>query len=321
MSIHRRIRSGALVVAVGLIAAATSVGVAAGQGIPPAQAVDDTAVALMDTPLNVAAPGVLANDQILATEPGAPSYSTCPAEPGASTSSTPGLWSLAPRIVTNAGEGTLTLQLTGSYSFVPAAGFVGTTTFAYSLANIDEDPQCPIAARVRATLTIQVVATAEGSFDGTFTPVAVQTGPCILVDTTTIAFGDVAVGSTAWAAPSAGRTTIMSSCAAVDQVVSATVSNAIGGGSGSSAVSLEPSANTTPLINQFSFGVATRDASAGRPGAPTQILSTIASGVAALPQGTAGTTIEHYLIAPAAGTPAAGTGFRFAVTFVATARS
>ena len=55
---------------------------------------------------------------------------------------------------------------------------------------------CPINPGLSATLTIEVVATAAGSFDGTFTPVSAQTGPCILVDNSTIEFGDVPIGST-----------------------------------------------------------------------------------------------------------------------------
>lgn len=319
MSNHNRLRVGA--VAGALACAVIPAGLAIGQGIGPAEAVNDSAVALQDTTLNVAAPGVLGNDQVLASEPGAPSYTTCPGAPGTTRADTLDFRSLAPRVVTNTGQGTLTLQLDGSYTFVPAAGFVGTTTFNYSLANIDELPQCPIRTNMNATLTIEVVATARGSFDGTFTPVAVQTGPCILVDTPTIGFGDVPIGSTAWAAPSGGTTTILSSCSPVAQEVSGTVSAALGGGAGAGALSLEPTANPAPSVSQFSYGVAARSATATRPAAPGQVLTTVASGVSTLQGGSGAVTIEHYLIGPAAGALVSGTGFRFAVTFVATARS
>jgi hypothetical protein len=290
---------------------------AIGQGIGPAEAVNDTAVALQDTTLNVAAPGVLGNDQVLASEPGAPSFEVCPAAPGYQGD----YRSLSPRSVNEPGKGTLTISVDGSYRFVPAADFVGTVVFNYSLANIDELPQCPIRPNLSATLTIEVVAAARGSFDGTFTPVAVQTGPCILVDTPTIAFGDVPIGSTAWAAPSNGRTTTLSSCSPVPQEVSGTVSAALGGGAGAGALSLEPTANPVPSVSQFSYGVAARSATATRPAAPGQVLTTMASGVSTLQGGSGAVTIEHYLIGPAAGALVSGTGFRFAVTFVATARS
>lgn len=319
MSNHLRLRVGA--VAAALACAVIPAGLAIGQGIGPAEAVNDTAFALQDTTLNVAAPGVLGNDQVLASEPGAPSYTTCPGDPGTSATDTLDFRSLAPRVVTNTGQGTLTLQLDGSYRFVPAPGFVGRTTFNYSLANIDELPQCPINTRLNATLTIEVVATARGSFDGTFTPVAVQTGPCILVDTPTIGFGDVPIGATAWVAPSGGRTTILSSCSPITQIVSARVSAALGGGTGPAPVSLDPSGNPVPSVNQFSYGVAARESTEPRPAAPGQVLTTESSGVVALGGGSGVATIEHYLIGPAAGTLVSGTGFQFAVTFVAIERS
>jgi len=321
MSIHLRLRTGALAAAVALTCTAFPAGLAIGQGIGPAEAVNDSATALQDTTLDVTAPGVLGNDQVLASEPGAPSYTTCPSIPGASGTDTLEFRSLAPRIVTNVGVGTITLQLDGSYTFVPAPGFVGTATFPYSLANIDELPQCPVNPRLNATLTIEVVATAQGSFDGTFTPVSAQTGPCILVDTTTIAFGDVPSGSTAWAAPSGGRTTTVSTCSPTDQAVNAMVSAALGGGSGPSAVSLDPTADAVPSISQFSYGVAARGPTTTRPAAPGQVVTTVPSGVATL-QGQSGSAIiEHYLVGPAAGTLVSGTGFQFAVTFVAIVRA
>lgn len=323
MSYHLRLRLrlGA-VVTVGLACVALPAGMATAQGIGPVEAVNDSATALQDTTLNVAAPGVLGNDQVLASEPGAPSYTTCPSVPGTGSNNGPAdFQALAPRIVTNTGEGTLTLQLDGSFSFVPAAGFVGTTTFPYSLANIDELPQCPINPRVNATLTIEVVATANGSFDGTFTPVATPSGPCILVDTPTIEFGDVPIGSTEWVAPSGGRTTTLSSCSPIDQVVNGKVSAALGGGAGAGASSLDPTDNPVPSVSQYSYGVAVRNATAARPAAPGQVLTTVPSGVSTLQGGSGVVTIEHYLIGPAAGASVSGTGFQFAVTLVATVRA
>jgi len=318
MSFH--VRTGALAAAAALTCTAFPAGLAIGQGIGPAEAVNDIAIAIQDTTLSVAAPGVLGNDQVLASEPGAPSYTTCPSIPGASGTDTLEFRSLAPRIVTNVGVGTLTLQLDGSYTFVPAPGFAGTATFPYSLANIDELPQCPVNPRLNATLTIEVVATAQGSFDGTFTPVSARTGPCILVDTTTIVFGDVPTGSTSWAAPSNAQTTNVSSCAPTDQFVNATVTPALGGGTGTSAVSLAPTDDAVPTINQFSYGVAARNATSSRPAVPGTVLTSVASEISSLQRQSGTLTIEHYLIGPATGTLVAGTGFRFAVTFIAIAR-
>ena len=316
-----RVRTFAAAVAVGLGCLTVPAGLVGAQAVGPAEAVDDTAVALQDTTLNVPAPGVLANDQVLPPEPGLPAYTTCPGAPGTAAPASGDYRDLGPRVVTNPGVGTLTLQIDGAYTFVPAAGFVGTTTFPYSLANLDEVPACPARAGLSATLTIQVVATAAGSFDGTFTPVSAQTGPCILVDNSTIEFGDVPIGSTVWAAPTGGRTTTLSSCSPSDQTVNGTVSPALGGATGPSAVSLEPAGTATPTVGQFSYGVAARSAAAARPGAPDQLLTVAPAGVTTLQGGTGVATLEHYLIGPAAGAPVSGTGFRFAVTFVATVRS
>jgi hypothetical protein len=311
MSIH--LRTGVLCAVVALASTAISAGLVHGQGIGPAEAVNDSAVALQDTMLTVAAPGVLSNDQVLSSEPGAPSYDVCTEAPGFEGD----YRSLPPRIVSAPGKGTLTISVDGSYRFVPVPGFVGTVAFPYSLANIDELPQCPINTRLNATLTIEVIA--PRSFDGTFTPVSAQTGPCILVDATTIAFGDVPTGSTAWAAPSGAQTTTLSSCSPTDQAVVGVVSTALGAGPG--ALSLEPTADPVPLISQFSYGVAARPATAARPAAPASVLTTVPVGITSL-QRTAGVlSIEHYLIGPAVGTPGAGNGFRFTVTLVATVRA
>jgi len=317
MSIHLRLRTGALAVAVGLIFTPLPAGLAlAGAG--PAGAVSDSATTLKNTPLDVAAPGVLGNDQILAGEPGAASYEVCTAAPGFEGN----FRSLSPRIVSEPGKGTLSLAVDGAYRFVPAVGFVGMVVFNYSLANIDELPQCPINPRMNATLTIEVVATTQGSFDGTFTPVAAQTGPCIIVDTTSIAFGDVPNGSTAWAAPGDSRTTTLSSCSPIDQIVNGTVSAALGVAAPPvGAVSLDPTDRPVPSVSQFSYGLAARAATEPRPAAPGQVLTAVPSGVVTLQGGSGVATIEHYLIGPAAGTLVAGTGFQFAVTFVAFVRA
>ena len=319
MSIHLHPRVGAFVAVAAISCAVLPVGQALGVGgVGPADAVNDTAIVLQDTTLDVAAPGVLANDQILAGEPGAASYEVCLADPGFEGD----IRALPPRVISQPGKGTLTLSGNGSYRFVPAAGFVGTAVFGYSLANVDELPQCPIRPNMNATLSIEVVATATGSFDGTFTPITAQTGPCILVNTTTIGFGDVPSGSTTWAAPTGGQTTTLSSCSPIDQFIAGTASAALGlRVNPAGAVSLDPTSNSAPSVDQFSYGLAATGVAATRPAAPDQVLTTVPASVTTLEGGGGTATIQHYLIGPAAGTLATGTGLSFAVTFVAVVRS
>ena len=200
--------------------------------------------------------------------------------------------------------------------------FRSTAVFGYSLANLDELPQCPIGPNVNASLRIEVVAAATGSFDGTFTPITAQIGPCILVDTTTIGFGDVPTGSTTWAAPTGGQTTTLSSCSPTDQFVVGTASAALGPRvNPAGGLSLDPTSNPAPSVDQFSYGLAATGATATRPATPGQVLTTVPENVTTLQGGGGAATIQHYLIGPAAGTLATGTGLRFTVTFVAVVRS
>ena len=298
----------------GGIAPAVSVSVSSAAPVGPVAAVDDVATAVQDSTLVVAAPGVLANDQILPSEPGAGAYVVCLAAPGFNGD----VFAPPPRVLTNAGEGTLTLQLNGAYSFVPATGFTGITTFDYSLANLLEEPECP-ATGLRARLSITVVATAAGSFDGTFTPVAAPSGPCILVDATTIDFGTVNSGSTTWAAPQAARTSSVSSCSPIDQILSGSVSTAIGGSGGPNPITLQPTVSASPSINEFGYGLTARGAADVRTPTPGAVLTNSAlSEVSFLRQQPI--LLDHYLLAPAAG-GTSGTGFRFTVTITAVVRS
>jgi uncharacterized delta-60 repeat protein len=73
---------------------------------PPAAA-DDSYATVIDTPIAVAAPGVLANDSDVDGNP------------------------LSTVLVTGPANGTLVLNANGSFTFTPATGFVGTATFTY----------------------------------------------------------------------------------------------------------------------------------------------------------------------------------------------
>ncbi len=91
----------------------TSFGIAAHVVNGPPIAVDDNYSTLKDTPLNVSAPGVLANDT------------------GNPTDVTP----IAGGATTPAGSGTVTLNTNGSFAYTPAAGFTGTASFNYTANN------------------------------------------------------------------------------------------------------------------------------------------------------------------------------------------
>ncbi len=97
-----------------------------GKGAPTA--VNDTYAASEDTPLVVAAPGVLAND----TDPqGDP---------------------LTAVLVSGPAQGTLTLNPNGSFTYTPAANFSGTATFTYKANDGRRDSNT-------ATVTINVAGT------------------------------------------------------------------------------------------------------------------------------------------------------------------
>ena len=76
-------------------------------GPPPPTTVDDAHSTPLNTPLNVAAPGVLANDD------------------------SNGGGAMTAVLVSNVSSGVLTLAENGGFAYTPNAGFAGTATFAY----------------------------------------------------------------------------------------------------------------------------------------------------------------------------------------------
>ena len=102
-------------------------------------AVNDSYSVNENTTLNVAAPGVLANDT-----------------PGG------GSGSLSAVLVTNVTQGTLTLSADGSFSYTPGTNFFGTDSFAYQAS----DGQMNSAI---ATVTITVIPSSEVLFSDDFT--------------------------------------------------------------------------------------------------------------------------------------------------------
>jgi hypothetical protein len=103
---------------------------------------DDSYSVAQDTPLDVAAPGVLDNDSDADND------------------------ALTAALVNGAGSGNLTLNIDGSFSYTPNAGFTGTDTFTYVANDGTVDSNV-------ATVTITVTATGGGTDAGVTT---VETG-------------------------------------------------------------------------------------------------------------------------------------------------
>ncbi|HEX6322600.1 MAG TPA: Ig-like domain-containing protein [Vicinamibacterales bacterium] len=132
---------------------------------PPAAA-DDSYVAQPNTPLTIAAPGVLENDS----------------DPDAGDTITASL-------VSGPASGTLSLNADGSFTYTPASNFTGTTTFRYRArdgANADSPD---------ATVTIEVRNLSSGTvcYDGG----AGAPGARVTLSWTTAANGDVTVRAAA----------------------------------------------------------------------------------------------------------------------------
>src|SRR5205814_1070845 len=119
-------------------------------------AVDDSHTTAEDTSLNVAAPGVLANDSDVDGDP------------------------LSAILVSNPTHGTLTLNSDGSFSYMPALNFNGTDSFTYKAS--DGQAQSGVAT---VTVTVQPATTATALNDlvlcpgerASFSTIASGTGP------------------------------------------------------------------------------------------------------------------------------------------------
>ena len=96
---------------------------------PVPYALDDVHTALRDTPLTIAAPGLLANDGDLSSRPLTAELVSAPSP----------------------SEGTVTLRPDGGFTFTPAAGFTGLATFSYR-------PLAGNVAGAPATVSIRVAS-------------------------------------------------------------------------------------------------------------------------------------------------------------------
>lgn len=124
----------------GLTDTATTTAVISGEGNTPPVAADDEYSADEDTPLAVAAPGVLGND------------------------SDPDGGSLTAVVNSAAGNGTLTLTAEGAFTYAPNANFCGTDSFTY-VAN-DGQADSNIAA---VTITVNCVNDPPIAVDDAYT--------------------------------------------------------------------------------------------------------------------------------------------------------
>ncbi len=98
-------------------------------GVPTAN--DDTYTTVINTPLNVAAPGVLANDAANGDPISAAVLTAAPL------------------------HGTLTLRANGSFDYTPTAGFIGSDQFSYSVSNTLGSDTATANITVTGPLTVQ----------------------------------------------------------------------------------------------------------------------------------------------------------------------
>ena len=96
----------------------------------------DAFTALLDQPLDVPAPGVLANDHDVEVEDTAPMHT---------------------QLVSGASHGQLTLHPDGSFSYVPDTSFLGTDSFTYKA--VDHFDAVSVVAKT-VTLTVAIKAAA-----------------------------------------------------------------------------------------------------------------------------------------------------------------
>jgi hypothetical protein len=132
--------------------------------------------------------------------------------------------------------------------------------------------------------------------------VTAPTGPCVIVDTQSVDFGDVAVGST-----SPARQVVVRSCSDAPIRLAVSVSNATGGGGSQTWLA---STSAVPADDQFTWVVTPPGGASPIPAGPTQT-----SVGPPLPAG-ASRTDDHRIVL---GPTGPGLGTRFTAIFTYTA--
>ena len=175
-----------------------------------------------------------------------------------------------------------------------------------SLITVDGSETTTLAVAVGShTVSLECTDSAGNmvAVTSTYTVVAPPTGPCVIVDTTSVDFGDVAVGSTSPTRPVGVR-----SCSDAPIRLAVSVSDATGGSGGGQT--WLASTSTVPSDNQFTWSVTA-------PGGPTPIpVGRAQTIVGALLAPGASRTDDHRI---ALGPTGPGLGTRFTSTFTYTA--
>ncbi|MFZ4810718.1 MAG: hypothetical protein ACOYL9_05180 [Ilumatobacteraceae bacterium] len=142
----------------------------------------------------------------------------------------------------------------------------------------------------------------EGVGEVTYTVIAPPTGPCVIIDTQPVDFGEVAVGST-----SATRPVVVRSCSDAPVRLAVSVSNATAGGGPQTWVA---GTSTVPSANQFTWSITPPGGPSPTPVGPT--LTTVGLPLAAR----ASRTDDHRVTL---GPTGPGLGIRFTSTLTYTA--
>ena len=175
-------------------------------------------------------------------------------------------------------------------SFITVDG-AETTTLATTVGNHTVSLECTDSAGNMVAVT------------STYTVLAPPTGPCVIVDTQSVDFGDVTVGS---ASPT--RPVVVRSCSDAPVRLAVSVSDATGGGGGSQT--WLASTSTVPPANQFTWSVTP-------PGGPSPIpVGRTQTSVGDVLAPGASRTDDHRI---ALGPTGPGLGTRFTSTFTYTA--
>jgi hypothetical protein len=174
-------------------------------------------------------------------------------------------------------------------SFVTVDG-IETTSLATTVGSHTVSLECTDSAGNMSSVT------------STYTVTAPPTGPCVIVDTRSVDFGDVAVGST-----SPTRPVVVRSCSDAPVRLAVSVSNATGSGGTQTWLA---GTSTVPAADQFTWSVTPPGGSSPIPVGPTQ--TSIGSVLAAA----ASRTDDHRITL---GPTGPGLGTRFSSTFTYTA--